>query len=217
MTELQTVQEKQRLILKKEEERRSKGGSLEGGSGVDRNRWRDLTMAERLWASSATRRHKAPRRPAPPWGRWDRTLHNRSQWPGGPTCGGRTWCCWESRLTRLQPLPETKAYHETVFRRASVKKGGLRMWKCVWKAKKRHHNYQFKLVSPHWRKLKKSGVITTKNRNITTVLASLQWLPVHFRIHFKSLRLSFQIFKGLTPSYFCDSLVRAHWMFQDPN
>lgn len=64
-----------------------------------------LTTAEHLWASCARRRHTAPQTWPPPWGRSGRTPRSRARSPGGPTCGGQTWCCWASQSARLPPLP----------------------------------------------------------------------------------------------------------------
>uniref|UniRef100_A0A669DV26 Reverse transcriptase domain-containing protein n=1 Tax=Oreochromis niloticus TaxID=8128 RepID=A0A669DV26_ORENI len=47
---------------------------------------------------------------------------------------------------------------------------------------------------------------TRKHEHITPVLASLHWLPVHFRIHFKILLLAFKVLNGLAPSYLSDLL-----------
>ncbi len=41
-----------------------------------------------------------------------------------------------------------------------------------------------------------------KREQITPILASLHWLPVHFRIDFKVLVLVYKSLKGLAPSYF---------------
>ena len=50
-------------------------------------------------------------------------------------------------------------------------------------------------------------VTKTKSRDhITPVLASLHWIPVHFRIDFKVLLLAFKVKKGLAPLYLSDHL-----------
>lgn len=45
-----------------------------------------------------------------------------------------------------------------------------------------------------------------KQEHITTVLASLHWLPVQFRIHFKVLLLSFKSLNGISSSYLSELL-----------
>ncbi len=45
---------------------------------------------------------------------------------------------------------------------------------------------------------------TNKRAHITPILASLHWLPVHFRIHFKILVLTFRALQGQAPSYLSD-------------
>ncbi|KAF7659716.1 hypothetical protein LDENG_00294140, partial [Lucifuga dentata] len=52
-------------------------------------------------------------------------------------------------------------------------------------------------------------LITGSNRrhHITPVLASLHWLPVHFRIDFKILLITFKACLNLAPSYICDMLT----------
>lgn len=47
---------------------------------------------------------------------------------------------------------------------------------------------------------------TRKREHITPVLASLHWLPVHFRIHFKILLFAYKALNGLAPSYLSDLL-----------
>ncbi|KAF7650904.1 hypothetical protein LDENG_00119220, partial [Lucifuga dentata] len=42
---------------------------------------------------------------------------------------------------------------------------------------------------------------TKRREHITPVLASLHWLPVHFRIQFKILLITFKATHGLAPSY----------------
>ncbi|KAF7661202.1 hypothetical protein LDENG_00266910 [Lucifuga dentata] len=51
-------------------------------------------------------------------------------------------------------------------------------------------------------------LLTGSNRRqyITPVLASLHWVPVHFRINFKILLITFKAYLGLAPSYNCDML-----------
>ena len=70
-----------------------------------------LTMAGHLSASCVTRRCTAQQRRPPPWGRWGRTPRSRARSPGGPTCGGRTWCCWVSRSAHPPPPPAKSQRH----------------------------------------------------------------------------------------------------------
>ncbi|XP_032375874.1 uncharacterized protein LOC116692015 [Etheostoma spectabile] len=49
---------------------------------------------------------------------------------------------------------------------------------------------------------------TRKREHITPVLASLHWLPVHFRVHFKILLITFKALNGLAPSYLIQLLNR---------
>ncbi|KAF7660620.1 hypothetical protein LDENG_00278410 [Lucifuga dentata] len=42
---------------------------------------------------------------------------------------------------------------------------------------------------------------TKRRERITPVLASLHWLPVHFRIQFKILLITFKATHGQAPSY----------------
>ena len=49
---------------------------------------------------------------------------------------------------------------------------------------------------------------TNKFEHITPVLASLHWLPVHFRIQFKTLLIVFEALNGQAPSYMTDLI---HW------
>ncbi|KAF7649420.1 hypothetical protein LDENG_00141500 [Lucifuga dentata] len=42
---------------------------------------------------------------------------------------------------------------------------------------------------------------TKRREHITPILASLHWLPVHFRIQFKILLITFKATHGLAPSY----------------
>lgn len=46
--------------------------------------------------------------------------------------------------------------------------------------------------------------VTKKHDHITLVLASLQWLPVHFTIQFKILLIVFKALNGQAPSYITD-------------
>ncbi len=50
---------------------------------------------------------------------------------------------------------------------------------------------------------------TKKWDHITPVLASLHWLPIHFRIHFKVLLFVFKILSGLAPQYLGE-LLQVH-------
>ena len=45
---------------------------------------------------------------------------------------------------------------------------------------------------------------TSNRAHITPVFASLHWLPVHFKIHFKILVLTFRALQGQAPSYLSD-------------
>lgn len=45
-----------------------------------------------------------------------------------------------------------------------------------------------------------------KREHITPILASLHWLPVHFRVHFKILLLVFKSLNGLAPPYLSELL-----------
>ncbi len=45
--------------------------------------------------------------------------------------------------------------------------------------------------------------------HITPVLASLHWLPIHCRIHFKILLFVFKILSGLAPQYLAE-LLQVH-------
>ena len=45
-----------------------------------------------------------------------------------------------------------------------------------------------------------------KREHITPILASLHWLPVHFRVHFKILLFVFKSLNGLAPSYLSELL-----------
>ena len=48
---------------------------------------------------------------------------------------------------------------------------------------------------------------TKKYQSILPVLQSLHWLPVHYRIMFKILLLSYQCFQNLAPSYLTELLT----------
>ena len=48
---------------------------------------------------------------------------------------------------------------------------------------------------------------TNKRAHITPVLASLHWLPIHFRIHFKILVLTFRALHNQAPSFISDLIV----------
>ncbi len=45
-----------------------------------------------------------------------------------------------------------------------------------------------------------------KREHITPILASLHWLPVHFRVHFKILLFVFKSLNGMAPSYLSELL-----------
>uniref|UniRef100_A0A8C1IL60 Reverse transcriptase domain-containing protein n=1 Tax=Cyprinus carpio TaxID=7962 RepID=A0A8C1IL60_CYPCA len=47
---------------------------------------------------------------------------------------------------------------------------------------------------------------TRKHEHITPILASLHWLPVYFRIHFKILMFVFKSLNGLAPQYISELL-----------
>ena len=47
---------------------------------------------------------------------------------------------------------------------------------------------------------------TKKYEHITPILASLHWLPIHFRIHFKILLFAFKALNGLAPLYLSELL-----------
>lgn len=44
-----------------------------------------------------------------------------------------------------------------------------------------------------------------KREHITPILASLHWLPVHFRVHFKILLFVFKSLNGLAPPYLSEA------------
>jgi hypothetical protein len=44
--------------------------------------------------------------------------------------------------------------------------------------------------------------------HVTPYLKTLHWLPVHLRIEFKLLLLTYKILNGLAPAYLCDLIVR---------
>ncbi len=48
---------------------------------------------------------------------------------------------------------------------------------------------------------------TKKRERITPVLVSLHWLPVEFRIYFKSLLMIFKALHGISPKYIADLLI----------
>ena len=48
---------------------------------------------------------------------------------------------------------------------------------------------------------------TEQHEHITTVLRDLHWLPVHQRIHFKILLMTFKCLNQLAPSYLSDLLI----------
>lgn len=52
-------------------------------------------------------------------------------------------------------------------------------------------------------------LITRSNRteHTTPVLKSLHWLPVHFRVDFKFLMITFKAHRGLVPHYTSDLLI----------
>ncbi|XP_066556392.1 uncharacterized protein LOC136747362, partial [Amia ocellicauda] len=54
---------------------------------------------------------------------------------------------------------------------------------------------------------------TKKHEHITPVLASLNWLPVHYRIDFKGLLLTFKALKGLAPPYLKDLIEAGYLAF----
>jgi len=47
---------------------------------------------------------------------------------------------------------------------------------------------------------------TRKYEHISPILASLHWLPIHFRIHFKILLFTFKALNGLAPIYLSELL-----------
>lgn len=47
-----------------------------------------------------------------------------------------------------------------------------------------------------------------KTEHVTPILASLHWLPVHFRIQLKMLLFVFKVLNGQAPSYLIDLLTR---------
>ena len=48
---------------------------------------------------------------------------------------------------------------------------------------------------------------TRKSDRITPILTSLQWLPIRFRIDFKTLIFIFKILNDLAPSYLSDLII----------
>lgn len=53
---------------------------------------------------------------------------------------------------------------------------------------------------------------TRRQGHISTALADLHWLPVHFHIDFKIILLTFKVLNSLAPSYFMELL-----QFYNPN
>ena len=47
---------------------------------------------------------------------------------------------------------------------------------------------------------------TRKYDHISPILASLHWLPIHFRIHFRILLFTFKSLNGMTPPYLSELL-----------
>ncbi|XP_064205653.1 uncharacterized protein LOC135262574, partial [Anguilla rostrata] len=47
---------------------------------------------------------------------------------------------------------------------------------------------------------------TRKHEHISPILASLHWLPIHFRIHFKIILFAFKSLSGLAPPYLSELL-----------
>ncbi len=61
-------------------------------------------------------------------------------------------------------------------------------------------------------KLERSNILALLTRakktdRVTPILASLHWLPVHFRIQFKILLFVFKALNGQAPSYLTDHLT----------
>ena len=55
--------------------------------------------------------------------------------------------------------------------------------------------------------------ILTKSKrdsHITPILKHLHWLPIHFRIRFKILVLTFQAYHGVAPDYLCELITKHH-------
>ena len=50
--------------------------------------------------------------------------------------------------------------------------------------------------------------LSSKHEHITPLLADLHWLPIHFRIQFKLILLTFKILHGLAPVYLQDLLTQ---------
>ena len=48
--------------------------------------------------------------------------------------------------------------------------------------------------------------VSPPSQHITPILASLHWLPVHFRVHFKILLFVFKSLNGLAPLYLSELL-----------
>ncbi len=47
---------------------------------------------------------------------------------------------------------------------------------------------------------------TRKHEHITPILASLHWLPIHFRVHFKIILFAFKSLNSLAPPYLSELL-----------
>ena len=52
-----------------------------------------------------------------------------------------------------------------------------------------------------------SSPVQKKSAHITPILAQLHWLPVHYRIHFKVLLLTYKTLNGQSPSYLSDLIT----------
>lgn len=50
---------------------------------------------------------------------------------------------------------------------------------------------------------------TSKYEHVSPILASLHWLPVHFRIYLKIILFAFKALNGLAPPYFSE-LLHCH-------
>ena len=51
-------------------------------------------------------------------------------------------------------------------------------------------------------------VLSSKHDHVSPILADLHWLPIHFRIQFKILLLTFKALHGLAPVYLQDLLSK---------
>ena len=49
-----------------------------------------------------------------------------------------------------------------------------------------------------------------RDSHIIPILKHLHWLPVHFRIRFKILVLTFQAYHGVAPAYLCELITKHH-------